>query len=97
PDYPANRSRPGGGGVLRSSSAIFVAAARVAFLLIPTASASPTVQYGHTLGGTGNEGGRLIGVDGSGNVYQFGITSAYTAGAFLAKRTTEGNVLWQRV
>src|SRR5438094_10675190 len=84
--YPSNQSLPGGGGVLRSSSAIFVAAALVAFLLIPTASASPTVQYGHTLGGTGNEGGRLIGVDGSGNVYQFGITSAYTPGAFLATR-----------
>ena len=82
---------------MRSSSAIFVAAALVAFLLIPTASASPAVQYGHTLGGTGNEGGRIIGVDGSGNVYQFGITSAYAAGSFLAKRNPQGDVLWQRV
>src|SRR5207302_1837957 len=81
----------------RSSSAIFVAAALVAFLFVPTASASPAVQYGHTVGGTGNEGGRIIGVDGSGNVYQFGITSAYTAGAFLAKRNPQGDVLWQRV
>src|SRR5205807_1261074 len=28
---------------------------------------------------------------------QFGITSAYTAGAFLAKRNPQGDVLWQRV
>src|SRR2546430_4332637 len=43
------------------------------------------------------EAGGFIGVDGSGNVYQFGTTSAYSAGAFLAKRDSRGDVLWQRI
>ena len=55
------------------------------------------MNYGHTLGGPGSEAGVIIGVDGSGNVYQFGTTSAFTAGAFLAKRDSRGNVLWQRL
>src|SRR5437660_10471648 len=74
--YPSNQSLPGGGGVLRSSSAIFVAAALVAFLLIPTASASPTVQDGRTLAGTGNEGRRPVGAPWPGTGSPSAITRA---------------------
>jgi PKD repeat protein len=81
---------------LHRASAAFLGVALIAFLLLPSASAQ-TVQYGHTLGGAGTEEGRIIGVDGSGNVYQFGTTSSYSAGAFLAKRDPRGDVQWQRI
>src|SRR5438876_11164429 len=83
--YPSNQSLPGGGGVLRSSSAIFVAAGLVAFLLIPTAPASPAVQYARTFGGRGDAGGRLHGFDGSGHVYQSCITRTCNDVALLAR------------
>ena len=81
---------------MRRASVVLLAVALLSILFIPSASAD-TVQYGHTLGGAGTEAGGLIGVDGSGNVYQFGTTSAYPAGAFLAKRDSRGDVLWQRI
>src|SRR5207247_1292993 len=81
---------------LRGACAILLGVILVAFLLIPSARAE-FVNYGHTLGGPGSEAGVIIGVDGSGNVYQFGTTSGFTAGAFLAKRDSRGDVLWQRL
>src|SRR5439155_26854825 len=93
PQAPA--SCPGGRD-LRGACAILLGVTLVAFLLIPSARAE-FVNYGHTLGGPGSEAGVIIGVDGSGNVYQFGTTSAFTVGAFLAKRDSRGNVLWQRL
>jgi len=81
---------------VRTASVILLGVALVTFLLIPSASAA-TVQYGHTLGGPARETGRVIGVDGAGNVYQFGTTNANGAGAFLAKRDPQGAVLWQRI
>jgi PKD repeat protein len=82
---------------LRRRSAILIGAALLGILLIPGGSASPVVKYGHTLGGSGSEAGRIIGIDGAGNVYQFGTTSSYVAGSFLAKRDPQGNVLWERI
>src|SRR5438552_16068888 len=84
-----------GGRDLRGACAILLGVVLVAFLLIPSARAE-FVNYGHTLGGPGSEAGVIIGVDGSGNVYQFGTTSAFTAGAFLANRVSAGDVLRRR-
>src|SRR3989454_7344379 len=63
---------------------------------MPSATAD-TVKYGHTLGGAATETGGFIGVDGAGNVYQFGTTNAYSAGAFVAKRDSRGDVIRQRI
>ena len=60
---------------------------------------SGTIQWQRTLGGTYDEYGLAIAVDGFGNVYITGTTTSSGAGsydAFIAKYDNSGAIQWQR-
>jgi uncharacterized delta-60 repeat protein len=62
-------------------------------VLIAKYNTSGTIQWQRTLGGTNDDYGAGIAVDGSGNVY---VTASANGAALIAKYDTSGTIQWQR-
>ena len=69
-------------------------------VLITKYDTSGTIQWQRVLGGTNNDAGYGIAVDGSGNCYVAGYTNSAGAGSgdvLITKYGTSGTIQWQRV
>jgi uncharacterized delta-60 repeat protein len=70
------------------------------YLFLVKYNTSGTVQWQRVLGGAESDTGYGVAIDSSGNVYVSGGTNSHTASTYdflLAKYTSAGSVVWQRV